>query len=71
MHREEFEGLVSCAACGATIVSTTYRAYACGTSTVVCWDCAVTRGGRWDDSQERWAEPPRVSDLLADEAEPS
>ena len=39
------------------------RGYGFGTDAVLCWLCAVDRGGSYDSEQERWVSPPRVEAL--------
>jgi hypothetical protein len=64
MHRSESEELLRCAACGDLIDPGTGRPYAFGTEdAVLCFDCAVERGGSYDGVQERWTRAPRVADL--------
>ncbi len=70
MHREEADQLGVCADCGAPIEPGSDRSYAFGEAATLCWDCAVRRGGRYDAAQERWSDPPRVSDLLEREPTP-
>jgi hypothetical protein len=31
---------------------------------VLCMECALRRGGAWDEGRDRWSVPPRVDDLL-------
>lgn len=64
MHREEeLEGLAACALCGAPLRSTD-RAYAFDAERdVLCYECAIARGGRYDADEDRWTVPPRVGDL--------
>jgi hypothetical protein len=66
MHREEAERLSPCADCGAEIDPRVERAYAFGSAGVLCWECAVRRGGMYDGQRETWTTPPRVGDLGAE-----
>lgn len=63
MHREEGAELSVCADCGAEIAPGIDRAYTFGTAGVLCWECAVRRGGSYDGQHEVWSKPPRVDDL--------
>ncbi len=71
MHREESAQLATCCDCGTSVAVGPDRAYAFGAESVLCWDCALRRGGRWDDEEDRWSQPPRVDDLPVEESEPS
>lgn len=63
MHREEADQYVACADCGATVLVAPDRAFAFGEQSALCWECAMRRGGSYDADQDRWTEPPDVSDL--------
>ena len=52
-----------CAQCGATAVSSAERSFAFGVGTLLCWSCAIERGGRYDAEREVWTTSPDVSDL--------
>jgi len=66
MHREEEEREAPCAECGAVVVVAVDRGFAFGEAGVLCFECALKRGGRFDADEERWTVDPRVSDLLRD-----
>lgn len=63
MHREEYEGQSACADCGAVISIATDRGFSFGAQGVLCWECAIRRGGSYDANEDRWTEPPDVADL--------
>jgi hypothetical protein len=63
MHRSETESLVSCADCGAEVGVATARSYGFGERGVLCFDCALRRGGQYDERLDRWCQPPRTDDL--------
>jgi hypothetical protein len=68
MHRSESEELLRCAACGATLDPSTGRPYPFGPEDdVLCFDCAIARGGSYDGEKERWTRAPRVADLARGE----
>ena len=66
MHRSEADQQLSCAACGAS-VDPGARVYGFAPLSVLCWDCSLERGGRYDAREERWTSPPRISDLVEPE----
>jgi hypothetical protein len=55
---------MSCSDCGAAVATDQERLYAFGTDGVLCMECALRRGGAWDEGRDRWTVPPRVDDLL-------
>jgi hypothetical protein len=63
VHREEAERLSPCADCGAEVEPGIERAYAFGTAGVLCWECAVRRGGAYDGQRDVWTKWPQVDDL--------
>lgn len=69
MHRSETREIIDCADCGAAI-SRGERSYALGQETALCWECAVRRGGSYDEAGDRWLEAPATDDLPAGEAPP-
>ena len=56
-----------CAGCGAPVLGDAERTFEFGDENVICWECAVARGGRYDEARDAWE---RVPDLggIADEA---
>jgi hypothetical protein len=67
MHRSEDRELVSCALCGAEIRPATDRAYQITSRSVLCFDCALERGGRYDEVRDVWSTLPRADDVRTDE----
>lgn len=67
MHRSENESLASCAVCGAAVAPGTDRAFVGAGGRVLCFDCALARGGAWDDDRDRWSEVPSLAGLPAEE----
>ena len=55
---------MACSDCGAGVAPAQDRLYAFGTDGVLCMECALRRGGAWDEGKDRWTVPPRVDDLL-------
>jgi hypothetical protein len=64
MASYEPDELLSCSDCGAAVATVQERLYAFGTDGVLCMECALRRGGTWDEGRDRWSVPPRVDDLL-------
>lgn len=56
-----------CTLCGESVKPATERAFAFGDEDVLCYACAVRRGGRYDDAEDRWTVPPKVADLQHEE----
>ena len=67
MEREDWEGAAVCALCGAPVESDTEGAFGFGTENVLCAECAVARGGRYDVERDVWEVAPDLSGL-GDEA---
>ena len=63
MHRSEERGLSSCADCGDEVQAEVQEAFSFGTRGVVCFECAVRRGGSYDTSQDRWTVEPNLEGL--------
>ena len=51
-----------CRACGQAIDDTNER-YAFGDDGILCWTCAVERGGLYDVEHECWVNEPDLRDL--------
>ena len=62
MHRDEAEQIGSCADCNAPTTPGD-RGYAFGTTGLLCWECAVRRGGSYEADEDRWTRSPDVADL--------
>jgi hypothetical protein len=69
MHRSEARELVECIDCGATIAPDRDRAFAITEDLYLCFDCALRRGGAWDEREDRWMRPPELSGVT-DERRP-
>lgn len=71
MDADEFdrsdEGVIAvCAACGTELEPETERGFRIGDSAALCFECAVERGGTYDETQDRWLEPPDLEGLETD-----
>lgn len=65
MHRSESDELTSCVACGAEVSIALDRSYALDEQHALCMQCALSRGGRYDEHQDRWIELPRLDGRTA------
>jgi hypothetical protein len=63
MHRSETTEFVSCSDCGADVSSGLDREFEFGESQVLCFDCALRRGGSYDESRDRWSVVPTIDDI--------
>jgi len=63
MHSQELTELTDCCDCGAAIAAATDRSFAVSDEEVLCFDCAVRRGGVYDALWERWTLVPNVAGL--------
>jgi hypothetical protein len=63
MHRSESRLLATCAECGAEMAPATDRAFALAGDRFLCFQCAVRRGGSWDEQHDRWSDDPDTADL--------
>ncbi len=66
MHRSESRELLCCVACGA-VVDTREGVYNFGMESMLCFSCALGRGGVYDAAHDRWTQNPDVSDLAEPE----
>lgn len=67
MHRSETRDFVQCAVCRAEIRPSTDRAYVVTSRTALCFDCALERGGRYDEARDVWSTLPRADDIRTDD----
>lgn len=63
MHRSEELELESCAECGAEVHTARGRSYALDAERVLCFACALRRGGSYDDRHDTWTEAPDLAGL--------
>ncbi len=64
---EDREVSAECGLCGARISLASGRAFEFGAENVLCFDCALERGGRYDEARDVWEVSPDLSGL-GDEA---
>lgn len=60
-ERDEIGG--NCADCGAPMDGAVDRSYPLRQGGVLCFRCAVRRGGSYDAEEDRWRTAPSVNDL--------
>ncbi len=69
MHRSEEAQYETCASCGTELLPAE-RAFAferaVSEDAVLCYSCAIERGGAYDEVYDRWTKSPDVADLLGD-----
>jgi hypothetical protein len=63
MNSLELTEPANCCECGEPIEGEIDRAFAVSDDEVLCFECAVLRGGVYDALQERWTAPPSVTGL--------
>jgi hypothetical protein len=64
MHRSETRDRDRCLDCGAEISDTRDRAYVTGEDEgLLCFECALRRGGKYDEARDHWDTPPTLGDL--------
>jgi len=67
MHREDRERAEICVQCGTPVVPGKERSFEFGVGNLLCWSCAIERGGEHDAMRDAWTVTPNVADFL-DEA---
>ena len=63
MHRSEASALLTCSDCGVEVRAGADRLFAFGARGILCFDCALRRGGRYDETHDLWSAEPRIDDL--------
>jgi hypothetical protein len=64
LHTEILEDQqVLCSDCGMDLGVDLVHAYLGSAGVQLCWECALARGGAFDERRERWNPPPDISDL--------
>ena len=61
--REDEDLASACADCGALIDRDGARSYTFGEQGVLCWSCAIRRGGSYSAEEEAWTTAPSVNRL--------
>jgi hypothetical protein len=65
MELEEADVEEPCADCGEIVLEGLSPIYNFGEGEVLCWKCAIRRGGKYDSERDNWVEPPNTADLPA------
>jgi hypothetical protein len=52
-----------CGVCGSSLSAETQSAYSFGTAGVLCFECSIARGGRFDADRDTWDPPPDIAGL--------
>jgi hypothetical protein len=65
MDPEEAEQLDQCVECSSLIASGVAPMFALGDELVLCFDCAIRRGGQYDVARDRWSVYPSVDGLVS------
>ena len=63
MEREDWESTGVCAHCGTAVAPDSELGFGFGISNLLCWSCAIERGGRYDAELDEWTVAPDVTDL--------
>lgn len=63
MHRREREEIVDCVDCGSPLDVERERGYSTSKGWALCWSCALTRGARFDEDEDRWSVAPDITGL--------
>lgn len=53
----------ACSHCGDRVAPGVERGFRSGISIVLCWRCAVERGGQYDEERNIWTVSPHIADL--------
>jgi hypothetical protein len=69
MHRSESEEIVDCVDCGTPLDVDRERGYRGSGDWALCQACALERGGRFDEEEDRWTVAPNTLDLPVEESE--
>jgi len=65
METEELEIQEPCSNCGTIVAEGLSPLYRFGERGVLCWKCAIARGGKYDAEHDTWIETPHTADLRA------
>jgi hypothetical protein len=63
MHRSDKSDLVVCSDCGASVNSGCDREFEFGGTLVLCFECSLNRGGRYDEAKDLWSHAPTFDDI--------
>jgi hypothetical protein len=63
MHTSESAQLSTCIECGAEVWAERDRAYSVTADDVLCYACALRRGGVYSEPEDRWVKVPDLTGL--------
>ena len=63
MRRSEFQRVEMCVVCGGDMRADLSRGFVFGSRGLLCYECAIQRGGRYDERHDVWVDEPRTDDL--------
>ncbi len=63
MHREEESRQEICAQCGRSFSPESESGFRFGAAGVLCWVCAIERGGKHDTLSDAWIDAPDLQGL--------
>lgn len=63
MEQDEFEDIEVCASCGVPVYADSEGVFGFGTENLLCAQCALSRGGRYDVERDIWDVEPDLSGL--------
>jgi hypothetical protein len=68
MDADELSKLCNCAVCHAGVSPQIDHVFELAPDALLCWDCAIRRGGRYDLIADRWVAAPDTSGIAGHEA---
>lgn len=69
MYEEEADEMLECAECGAVLPEGAVGTFAFGDGAVLCFECAVRRGGEYDAEEDHWLVTPNLEGFEGEFAE--
>lgn len=69
METIEWEEGTECAECGEPVAQGADEGFAFGEQLVLCFECAMRRGGVYDAEVDAWVRAPKLDGLSLDELE--
>ena len=63
MRRTEVEEFESCSECGSDVHASRDRTYAIDAERMLCFACALRRGGSYDEGHDFWKQAPDLEGL--------
>jgi hypothetical protein len=63
MHSSESAELSTCIVCGEEVFAERERSYLVTGDDILCYACALARGGVFDELHDRWTRAPKVDNL--------